>query len=167
MGSWWVQGWISRNWFHWLGGFGSTSQCHFLANNHIFKLFRSLGKWDIRNIQSQHQQLIHLRPWNPDPCFDRVKIICWVVGGSQMFKVEVTRVAGPSVSADLLTLRWWTRPRRAVSTNMRGLRVSIPQAMSWPFVGTPTSTRTFQEVSINSLLEVKRCPKTTCWKVLE
>ena len=27
-------------------------------------------------------------------------------------------------------------------------------------------TRTFQEVSINSLLEVKRCPKTTCWKVL-
>ena len=27
-------------------------------------------------------------------------------------------------------------------------------------------TRTFQEVSINSLLEVKRLPKTTCWKVL-
>ena len=27
-------------------------------------------------------------------------------------------------------------------------------------------TRTFQEVSINSLLEVKRWPKTTCWKVL-
>ena len=27
-------------------------------------------------------------------------------------------------------------------------------------------TRTFQEVSINSLLEVKECPKTTCWKVL-
>ena len=27
-------------------------------------------------------------------------------------------------------------------------------------------TRTFQEASINSLLEVKRLPKTTCWKVL-
>ena len=28
------------------------------------------------------------------------------------------------------------------------------------------SARTFQEVSINSLLDVKGCPKTTCWKVL-
>ena len=27
-------------------------------------------------------------------------------------------------------------------------------------------TRTFQEVSINRLLVVKGCPKTTCWKVL-
>ena len=27
-------------------------------------------------------------------------------------------------------------------------------------------TMIFQEVSINSLLEVKGCPKTTCWKVL-
>ena len=29
-----------------------------------------------------------------------------------------------------------------------------------------STTRTFQEVSINSLLELKECPKTTCWKVL-
>ena len=27
-------------------------------------------------------------------------------------------------------------------------------------------TRTFQEVSINSLVGVKGCPETTCWKVL-
>ena len=42
------------------------------------------------------------------------------------------------------------------ASNMRHLAKN----MAWAF------TRTFQEVSINSLLEVKRLPKTTCWKVL-